>query len=130
MKKKIIILSGGYSKEKEISLDTGKEVYKILRKKYNARLLNPKGNLIKKLREFNPDVVFNALHGRYGEDGYIQSVLEFLKIKYTHSGVTASSKAIDKVISKKIFNKNNILTPKGFTYTIGEEKKKTNKKNK
>ena len=128
MKKKIIILSGGYSKEKEISLDTGKEVYKILRKKYNARLLNPKGNLIKKLREFNPDVVFNALHGRYGEDGYIQSVLEFLKIKYTHSGVTASSKAIDKVISKKIFNKNNILTPKGFAYTIGEEKNKLIKK--
>ena len=128
MKKKIIILSGGYSKEKEISLDTGKEVYKILRKKYNARLFNPKGNLIKKLREFNPDVVFNALHGRYGEDGYIQSVLEFLKIKYTHSGVTASSKAIDKVISKKIFNKNNILTPKGFAYTIGEEKNKLIKK--
>ena len=128
MKKKIIILSGGYSKEKEISLDTGKEVYKILRKKYNARLLNPKGNLIKKLREFNPDVVFNALHGRYGEDGYIQSVLEFLKIKYTHSGVTASSKAIDKVISKKIFNKNNILTPKGFAYTIGEETNKLIKK--
>ena len=54
----------------------------------------------------------NLLHGRYGEDGYIQSILESEKIKYTHSGVKSSSIAIDKELSKKIFIKNNILTPK------------------
>ena len=128
MNKKIIILSGGYSKEKYVSLDTGREVYRVLKKKYNVRIINPRGDLIKKLKKFKPDVVFNALHGRYGEDGYIQSVLEFLKIKYTHSGVMYSFKAIDKIISKKIFNRNNILTPKGFVHEIGEKNSQLIKK--
>ena len=61
-------------------------------------------------------MVFNALHGRYGEDGYIQSLLESEKIKYTHSGVLASAIAIDKEISKKIFIKNKIFTPKYFKF--------------
>ena len=76
MKKRIAILAGGYSKEREISLLTGKEVNKVLKKKYFTKLLDPKGDLVKKLRQFKPDIVFNALHGRYGEDGYIQSILE------------------------------------------------------
>tara|TARA_B100000941_G_C28503372_1_gene555689 strand:- start:1184 stop:2095 length:912 start_codon:yes stop_codon:yes gene_type:complete len=122
MKKKIIILSGGYSKEKEVSKDTGKEVFNVLKKKYNVKLLDPKGDLVKKLKKYKPDVVFNALHGRFGEDGYIQSILEFLKIKYTHSGIISSLKAIDKEISKKIFKKNKILTPKSFTYAFDKKK--------
>ena len=64
------------------------------------------------VKSFKPDVIFNALHGRFGEDGYMQSVLETLGVKYTHSGVKSSMMAMDKEISKKIFVKNKILTPK------------------
>ena len=66
--------------------------------------------------QFKPKIVFNALHGQFGEDGYIQSVLESLEIPYTHSGVIASSIAMDKEISKKLFIKNKINTPKSFIY--------------
>lgn len=111
--KKILALAGGYSNEREISLITAKGVIKELKKdrKYNILLTEPDGNFVKKLRKFRPDLVLNLLHGRYGEDGYIQSILESERVKYTHSGVLSSSLAIDKEISKKIFIKNNILTP-------------------
>ena len=111
--KKILILAGGYSNEREISLITAKSVIDELKKysKYKLLLSEPNGNFIKKLRKFKPDLVFNLLHGRYGEDGYIQSILESEKVKYTHSGVLSSSLAIDKEVSKKLFIKNKILTP-------------------
>ena len=110
---KILILAGGYSNERAISLITAKSVIKELKKdrKYKLLLIEPDGEFIKTLRKFKPDIVFNLLHGRYGEDGYIQSILESEKVKYTHSGVLSSSLAIDKEISKKIFIKNKILTP-------------------
>ena len=110
---KILTLAGGYSNEREISLITAKSVIKELKKdrKYNILLIEPDGNFVKKLRKFRPDLVLNLLHGRYGEDGYIQTILESERIKYTHSGVLSSSLAIDKEISKKIFIKNKILTP-------------------
>ena len=100
MKKKVVILAGGYSKEREISLQTGKEVFKSIKKKYRAIIIDPKGDLVQKLKKIKPHVVFNALHGRFGEDGYIQSILEKERIKYTHSGVRSSSIAIDKDLSK------------------------------
>ncbi len=112
MKKKILILAGGYSKEREISFKTAKAVFSQIKKDYKCKILDPKLNFISDIRKFKPDVVFNALHGRYGEDGYIQLVLEIEKIKYTHSGVKASSICINKLVSKKIFNKNHILSPK------------------
>ena len=101
--KKILTLAGGYSNEREISLITAKSVIKELKKdrKYNILLIEPDGNFVKKLRKFRPDLVLNLLHGRYGEDGYIQTILESERIKYTHSGVLSSSLAIDKEISKK-----------------------------
>ena len=110
---KILTLAGGYSNEREISLITAKSVIKELKKnsKYKLLLAEPDGNFVKKLRKFKPNLVLNLLHGRYGEDGYIQSILESEKVKYTHSGVLSSSLAIDKEISKKIFIKNKILTP-------------------
>ena len=115
--KKILILGGGFSKERAISLDTAKCVLKALRKKnYKAIICEPNGKLIKKIKSFKPDVVFNALHGRFGEDGYVQTILETLKVKYTHSGVLASYIAMDKEISKKIFIKNKIKTPEYFRY--------------
>ena len=117
---KILILAGGFSNERQISLITAKSVIKELKKakKYNLLLIEPDGNFVKKLRKFKPDLVFNLLHGRYGEDGYIQSILESEKVKYTHSGVLSSSLAIDKEISKKIFIKNHILTPPYFKFSF------------
>ena len=117
--KKILILAGGYSKEKEVSIQTAKSVYSELNKdkKYKIKLVNPDGKFIQVLRNFNPNIVLNLLHGRYGEDGYIQAILESEKVKYTHSGVLSSSLAIDKELSKKIFIKNNILTPKYLKFS-------------
>ena len=117
--KKILILAGGYSKEKEVSIQTAKSVYSVLKKdrKYKIKVVNPDGKFVNILRKFKPNTVLNLLHGRYGEDGYIQAILESEKIKYTHSGVLSSSLAIDKELSKKIFIKNNILTPKYLKFS-------------
>ena len=118
MKKKVLILSGGISKERLISLDTGQQVAKELKKNgYKIKISEPDKNLEKTIKNFKPNVIFNALHGQFGEDGYIQSFLERFKIPYTHSGVIASSLAMDKEISKKIFIKNKIKTPKFITYS-------------
>ena len=118
MKKKILIISGGISKERLISLDTGKQVANELKKNgYSVKITEPDNNLAKNIKLFKPNVIFNALHGQFGEDGYIQTILERFKIPYTHSGVIASSIAMDKEISKKIFIKNKINTPKFFTYS-------------
>ena len=124
---KIFILAGGYSKEREISLNTAKSVYKELIKDKNYKIVihEPDGNFVKNLKKFKPNIVLNLLHGRYGEDGYIQAILESEKIKYTHSGVLSSSFAIDKEISKKIYKKNKILTPKYIKFSF---LKKINKK--
>ena len=118
MKKKILILSGGISKERLISLDTGFQVAKELKKNgFKIIISEPDNSLEKKIKEFKPSVIFNALHGQFGEDGYIQTILDKFKIPYTHSGAIASSIAMDKEISKKIFIKNKIKTPKFFTYS-------------
>ena len=114
----MLVLSGGISKERLISLDTGLQVAKELKKNgYRVKISEPDNNLKKNIKIFQPNVVFNALHGQFGEDGYIQSILESFQISYTHSGVIASSIAMDKEISKKIFIKNKIKTPKYFTYS-------------
>ena len=122
MKKKILILSGGISKERLISLDTGFQVAKELKKNgYKIKISEPDNNLEKNIKEFKPSVIFNALHGQFGEDGYIQTILEQYKIPYTHSGVIASSIAMDKEISKKIFKKNKIITPKHIKYSFDKK---------
>ena len=129
MKKKILILSGGISKERLISLDTGLQVAKELKKNgYRVKICEPNNNLKKNIKTFKPSVIFNALHGQFGEDGYIQTILDRFEIPYTHSGVIASSIAMDKEISKKIFIKNNINTPKFFTYSYDIKNKDLIKK--
>jgi D-alanine-D-alanine ligase len=123
MKKKILILSGGKSKERIISLDTGKQVAKeLIKNGYKVLISEPDKNLSKNIILFKPDVIFNALHGQFGEDGYIQTILETKKIPYTHSGIIASSIAMDKEISKKIFIKNKILTPKYIKFNHKKNK--------
>jgi len=122
LKKKILILSGGISKERLISLDTGLQVAKELKKNgYKVKISEPDNNLTKNINQFKPNIIFNALHGQFGEDGYIQSILEGFKIPYTHSGTIASSIAMDKEISKKIFIKNKIITPKFITYLFNKK---------
>ena len=119
--KKILILGGGISKEREISLETTKQVNNVLKKKYKTLVCEPNDNLIKKIKLFKPDVIFNALHGRFGEDGFIQTILEGQKIKYTHSGALSSFLAMDKILSKEIFLKNNILTPKFIKFLFKDK---------
>lgn len=123
MKKKILIISGGISKERTISLDTGKQVARELKKKYLIKTCEPDHNLKNNIKKFKPHVIFNALHGQFGEDGYIQSILENFKIPYTHSGVISSAIAMDKEISKKIFIKNKILTPRYIKYSYDHNNK-------
>ena len=123
MRKKVLVLCGGISKERLISLDTGKQVANELKKnQYKVLACEPNNTFLQKIKAFKPDIIFNALHGQLGEDGYIQTILETQKIPYTHSGVIASSIAMDKEISKKIFIKNKILTPKYIKFSYEKHK--------
>ena len=111
----IVVLMGGLSSERKISLLTGKACSKALKKKgYKVIDLDAKGYFVDELKQLKPKIVFNALHGKYGEDGFVQSILESLKIPYTHSGVLSSSLAMDKELSRLIFIKNNLKVPKYF----------------
>ena len=124
-----MIISGGISKERLISLDTGKQVAKELKKNgYQIKISEPNFSLLDTIKSFKPNIIFNALHGQFGEDGYIQTILETTNIPYTHSGVISSAIAMDKELSKKIFIKNKILTPKYFLYSFEESKSNLLKK--
>ena len=133
MKNLIVVLLGGMSKERKISFLTGKACFDALKKKkYKVKKLDAKGCFVDKLKKLKPNLVFNALHGKYGEDGFVQSILESLKIPYTHSGVFSSSLAMDKELSRIIFKKNKIKVPKYFLLQKDNEgdfsKKVKNKK--
>ena len=97
MSKHVAVLMGGLSNERPVSLSSGRECAKALRNAgYEVTEIDAGYDVAERLRQVRPDVVFNALHGRYGEDGAVQGVLEFLRIPYTHSGVLASALAMDK----------------------------------
>ena len=124
---------GGLSGERKISFLTGKACSNALKKTgYKVKELDAKGYFVNELRKLKPRIVFNALHGKYGEDGFVQSILESLKIPYTHSGVFSSGLAMDKELSRSIFEKNKIKVPKYFILHKGYEnnlkKKIKNKK--
>jgi len=123
LKKKILVISGGISKERIISLETGRQVAKVLSKNnYIVKIAEPDFKLLDTIKLFKPNIIFNALHGQFGEDGYIQTILETTGIPYTHSRVIPSAIAMDKELSKKIFIKNNILTPKYISYSFDKSK--------
>ena len=123
MKKKILIISGGISRERKISLETGLQVAReLIQNNFDVKICEPNFHLLKIAKKFKPKIIFNALHGQFGEDGYIQTILETFNIPYTHSGVIASAKAMDKLISKKIFLENKILTPKYIEYHFDKSK--------
>jgi D-alanine-D-alanine ligase len=112
VEKKIAILYGGTSSEREVSLRTGKAVSEALQAKpYRTLLIDVDKNIIEKLKEEKPDVAIISLHGRYGEDGCIQGVLEILGIPFTGPGVMASSIAMNKIMTKKILVFEGIPTP-------------------
>ena len=111
-KEKVTVLMGGISAERDVSLDSGKACAKALSEiGFDVTSLDAKDDFIEKLIKNKPDKVFNALHGRFGEDGSIQGLLEHLKIPYTHSGILSSAIAMDKLTSKKIFKEAKISSP-------------------
>ena len=114
--KNILVVFGGTSGERAVSLESGKACIKALKKiKYKVSSFDPKKKNFNLINKNKTDAIFNALHGKDGEDGVAQSYFEYLKIPYTHSGVISSFNAMDKLISKKIFLKNKIKTPKYFS---------------
>ena len=114
--KNILVVLGGTSGERAISLESGKACIKALKKiNYKVSSFDPQKKNFNLIDRNKTDAIFNALHGKDGEDGVAQSYFEYLKIPYTHSGVISSFNAMDKLISKKIFIKNKIKTPKYFS---------------
>ncbi len=113
---RVAVLMGGWSAEREVSLVSGREVAAALKKVgYRARTIDVTRDLDKLIKALKPrpDVVFNALHGRGGEDGTVQGVLEFLRIPYTHSGLLASAVAMDKPMAKRLFSAAGLPVPEG-----------------
>ena len=101
---RVAVLMGGFSAEREVSLVSGRECAAALRVAgYQAVEVDCGLDIAVRLAEISPDVVFNALHGRWGEDGCVQGMLEWLRIPYTHSGVLASALAMDKARAKDVY---------------------------
>lgn len=123
--KRIAVLYGGWSAEREVSLVTGAAVDKALRAAgYDVTLIDVKRDLAALVDALSPapDAVFNALHGRGGEDGTVQAVLDFMQIPYTHSGVAASALAMDKPRAKAVLAAHGVLSPKGMVVTAADLK--------
>ena len=131
MKRKIAVLLGGVSAERGVSLKTGKYVSKSLKNQgyqvKEIKVTTNKKDLIKSLKKFEPDFVFNALHGCFGEDGKIQKLLDKLKLKYSHSNAKSSEIAMDKKKTKLIFKKIGVPYPKDISVNISNFNKKLKK---
>lgn len=118
---RVAVLYGGMSAEREVSLSTGRQVITALREAgYEVTPVEVHNDLAAVIRALDPrpDAVFNALHGRFGEDGAIQGVLDWLAIPYTHSGVRASALAMDKVAAKAVFAAAGLPVPRGQVVDI------------
>ena len=127
--KNVLVVLGGTSGERQVSIETGKACANALKKKgYKVIIFDPKIKNINLINGNKIDVIFNALHGRDGEDGVAQSYFEYLNIPYTHSGVVSSYNAMNKIISKEIFIRNKIKTPKYFSINASNFNKNEIKK--
>ena len=127
--KKILVVLGGTSRERKVSLDSGKACLKAIKKLgYKVDTHDPAKKSLNEIDKKSVDLIFNALHGKDGEDGIAQSYFEYLRIPYTHSGVLSSMNAMDKEISKYFFKKVKILTPKYFVLNSKKFEKKDLKK--
>lgn len=120
--KKVAVVAGGLSSEREISLLTGQGVLEALLKMgYDAFLIDLTEDIfafVRRLEKEKPDVIFNALHGRFGEDGNIQGLFNLMQIPYTHSGCLASAIAMDKKVSKRLFESIGIPVAKDKIVTL------------
>ncbi len=113
--KRVLVVLGGTSGERAVSLDSGRACIKALKKKgYKVSNFDPKKKPLNLIDKNKTDIIFNALHGKNGEDGVAQSYFEYLRIPYTHSGINSSYNAMNKIISKELFRKNKIITPLYF----------------
>lgn len=118
---KVVVLLGGPSAEREVSLSTGKECAAALREtNYDVVELDAGPDVAARLSGIAPDVVFNALHGRWGEDGCVQGIMEWLRIPYTHSGVLASALAMDKERSKAVYRRAGIPVTESRLFSRSE----------
>ncbi|MDI1228185.1 MAG: D-alanine--D-alanine ligase [bacterium] len=116
MAKTVAVLKGGWSSERDVSLSSGAECAKALRQKgYDVKEIDVKRDLMELVRQLSPapDVVFNALHGTWGEDGCVQGVLEIMGIPYTHSGPLASALAMNKQKAKEVLKPLGVPCPEG-----------------
>lgn len=103
---KVVVLMGGPSAEREVSLSSGRECATALRDAgYDVVEVDAGPDVAARLIEIAPDAVFNALHGRWGEDGAVQGILEWLQVPYTHSGILASALTLDKQRTKDVYRK-------------------------
>jgi D-alanine-D-alanine ligase len=111
----VVVLKGGWSSEREVSLMSGRGVAEALRERgwSNVTELDMGRDVAHRLDELKPDVVFNALHGAPGEDGTVQGMLELMRVPYTHSGVTTSAIAIDKELTKLLLVPAGVRMPRG-----------------
>ena len=118
-KKKIMVIYGGISAEREISIISSKEIIKSLRSlNYEVIDIDADPSLLKEINYHKPNVIFNALHGTWGEDGEVQKILEASKVPYTHSGIESSQIAMDKFKSGKIFKRHNFSHPKSLLCSL------------
>ena len=116
----VAILAGGPSQERAVSLNTGAAIeHALIRLGYRVDMIDPGDDFTSKLLEVSPDIVFNALHGTYGEDGVVQGILEWMKIPYTGSKLLASALAMDKSLSRRIFTQANLPVAQAFTWAMG-----------
>ena len=128
-KKKIAVMMGGLSREREISLKTGKAILKALTEKgYSVTVIDVGEDIAEKLVKEKIECTFLALHGRFGEDGTIQGMLELMRIPYTGSGVLASALAMHKIMAKKFFLYEKIPTPSFEVFQREEIKRGVQKK--
>jgi D-alanine-D-alanine ligase len=119
MSRHVAVLMGGWSAEREVSLVSGAAAGAALRARaYRVSEIDVGRDLPRRLAELRPDVVYNALHGRYGEDGTVQGLLEIMGIPYTHSGVLASSLAMNKAMAKRLFATAGLRCPEGHLTTV------------
>lgn len=121
----VAVLMGGPSAEREVSLSSGRECAAALKGEgYNVIELDAGPDLSERLQKIKPDVVFNALHGRWGEDGCVQGLLEWLGIPYTHSGVLSSALAMDKDRAKEMFRASGLPVAESVIADRDEVKKR------
>jgi D-alanine-D-alanine ligase len=118
---RVAVLMGGWDNEREVSLSSGRACAKALDEAgFKVTMIDVQPNIIEQLQEARPDVAFNALHGKWGEGGHVQAILETLKIPYTHSGVLASALAMDKHLCKAALSRVRMPVAEDVVVTVEE----------